>query len=43
MEKLPAMGANGGDRRSKGRDQFDNIKLNGGGTGEEYLLRRLAP
>jgi hypothetical protein len=41
VEKLPAAAGHGGDRKSKGRDQADNISLNGHGTGEEYLLRRL--
>lgn len=38
--RLPAMGGHGGSRRGAAV-QGDNITLNGRGTGEEYLLRRL--
>lgn len=40
VNRLPAVGGHGGSRRGAAV-QVDNIKLNGGGTGEEYLLRRL--
>lgn len=38
-ERLPAVGRNGTNQHSK--RAFDNIKPTSGGTGEEYLLRRL--
>ena len=41
VDRLPAVGNRGGDRKSRGRDQTDNVSLNGHGNGEEYLLRRL--
>jgi hypothetical protein len=41
LERVPAMASKGGDRRSKNRNQSDNITLKDRGTGEEYLLRRL--
>ena len=40
VETLPVIGGRGGARRWAGF-QTDNISLNGHGTGEEYLLRRL--
>lgn len=39
VDRLPAMGRHG--QYGKGRLRVDNINSNGGGTGEEYLLRRL--
>jgi hypothetical protein len=41
LDRLPEIGGRGGDRKSKGRDQTDNVSLKGHGNGEEYLLRRL--
>jgi hypothetical protein len=40
VETLPAAVKHGGARRGVGF-QVDNVNLNGGGNGEEYLLRRL--
>jgi hypothetical protein len=39
VDRLPAVGKKG--EYGRGRPRVDNIKSNGGGTGEEYLLRRL--
>jgi len=41
VDRLPAVGGHGGARSKAAAKQVDNINLNGGGTGEEYLLRRL--
>ena len=41
VDRLPAVGNHGGDRRSSARNQASVRSLKTAGEGEEYLLRRL--